>query len=206
MPADSIDWPQTITASDDSITDDFCLCPMATKTVEDGGRHPFAAFSADFVRGAPGLPFVVPPPSSYGINGWLCNPPPQQTINFFQLPTSYNWRRVTVKSANNIPLLLDSMWFDSYPDASNTPPPVDGYQCSWGFPAESKNKQIATFCMNRHDGFINGAFLDFSVKKVGLKELWKLKWHRKFDINGPWTKDHDPPPTWPDWMKIFKEY
>jgi len=25
------------------------------------------------------------------------------------------------------------------------------------------------------------------VKKVGLKELWKLKWHREFNINGMWT-------------------
>jgi hypothetical protein len=48
--------------------------------------------------------------------------------------------------------------------------------------------------------------MDWSVRKVGLKELWTLKWHRKFDVNGPWTKDHVSPPVWPDWMKKFKDY
>jgi len=43
-------------------------------------------------------------------------------------------------------------------------------------------------CINRHDAAINGVFLDFSIREIGLKELWKLRWHRSFDINGPWTK------------------
>ena len=61
------------------------------------------------------------------------------------------------------------------------------------------SRQMRMFCINRHDGFVNGAFLDFSVRKIGLKELWKLKWHRNSDIS-------DPTPTWPDWMKKFKDY
>jgi prepilin-type processing-associated H-X9-DG protein len=43
------------------------------------------------------------------------------------------------------------------------------------------------YVINRHSGAINGLFLDWSVRKIGLKELWTLKWHRTFDINGPWT-------------------
>jgi hypothetical protein len=35
------------------------------------------------------------------------------------------------------------------------------------------------FCIDRHGaGTINGAFFDSSVRKIGLKELWKLRWHR----------------------------
>ncbi len=55
------------------------------------------------------------------------------------------------------------------------------------------------FCMNRHEDYINGIFMDFSVRKIGLKELWKLKWHRNFDTNAP-------TPEWPNWMKKLKDY
>jgi hypothetical protein len=34
---------------------------------------------------------------------------------------------------------------------------------------------------------INGLFLDCSVRRIDLKELWVLKWHRTFATNGPWT-------------------
>lgn len=61
----------------------------------------------------------------------------------------------------------------------------------------SKNPQ--SVCINRYDGFINWMFLDWSVGKVGLKEPWKLKWHRNYDINASL-------PDWPDWMRRFKEY
>ncbi|MCJ7675516.1 MAG: hypothetical protein MUO33_10245, partial [Sedimentisphaerales bacterium] len=62
-------------------------------------------------------------------------------------------------------------------------------------------------CINRHDGFINGLFLDWSVRKVGLKELWTLKWHREFDTAGPWTKAGGvKPEDWPQWMRRFKDY
>lgn len=63
------------------------------------------------------------------------------------------------------------------------------------------------FSVNRHNGTINGVFLDFSVRKIGLKELWTLKWHRQFDTAGYWTKaDGVRPDEWPLWMRNFKDY
>ncbi len=63
------------------------------------------------------------------------------------------------------------------------------------------------FCMNRHDGYINGIFLDFSVRKVGLKQLWTFKWHRSFNINGTWTIAGGVQPSdWPEWMRSFRDY
>jgi hypothetical protein len=50
-------------------------------------------------------------------------------------------------------------------------------------------------------------FMDWSVRKVGLKELWTLKWHRSYDTAGPWTKAGGvKPEDWPQWMRIFKDY
>ena len=66
---------------------------------------------------------------------------------------------------------------------------------------------ITYFTINRHSGGINSLFLDFSVRKVGLKELWTLKWHDKFDTAGPWTRAGGVlPEDWPRWMRKFKDY
>ncbi len=61
--------------------------------------------------------------------------------------------------------------------------------------------------MNRHNGFVNVVFMDWSSRKVGVKELWILKWHREFDTAGPCTKAGGvQPENWPQWMRSFKEY
>ncbi|MBA7640740.1 hypothetical protein ES703_48411 [subsurface metagenome] len=190
MPTASKEWQDALRPYY-ADTNDLLYCPMATKLITEGGRHPFTAFDTAAFSFEPGGYC-----GSYGINSWVCNPPPEERINPYGLPTSNNWRTVNPRGASYVPLLLDSMWIDAYPDNTNEPPPFDGDlggSISWG------SRQIGMFCIDRHDGFINGVFLDFSVRKIGLKELWKLKWHRKSDINAP-------TPAWPDWMKKFKDY
>jgi prepilin-type processing-associated H-X9-DG protein len=62
-------------------------------------------------------------------------------------------------------------------------------------------------CIKRHSGGINMLFLDWSVRKVGLKELWTLAWDGEFDTAGPWTKRGGAQPEdWPPWMRGFKDY
>jgi prepilin-type processing-associated H-X9-DG protein len=62
-------------------------------------------------------------------------------------------------------------------------------------------------CINRHDGGVNSLFLDWSVRKVGIKELWTLNRHPYFDTRGPWTKAGGvAPEDWPEWMRGFKDY
>ena len=194
MPATSNEWPAAMRLCSDNSEGMNC-CPLATKPVGEGGRHPFAAFT-DGTRLPSDSLDTIDYYYSYGINGWVCNPPSEVTINSFGLSTANNWRSVIVTGASNVPLLLDSMWIDSYPDTTNIPPPFDGDEFGSG---SMGNKQIRFFCINRHEGFINGLFLDFSVRKIGLKELWKLKWHRNSNLNAP-------APEWPDWMKGFKDY
>jgi hypothetical protein len=49
--------------------------------------------------------------------------------------------------------------------------------------------------------------MDSSVRKVGLKELWTLKWHRKFNTANRWTRAGGvQPEDWPEWMRNFKDY
>jgi len=66
---------------------------------------------------------------------------------------------------------------------------------------------MRNFCIDRRDGAINVLFMDWSVRKVGLKELWTLKWHRSYDTAGRWTKAGGvEPDDWPEWMRKFKDY
>ncbi|MHC4620891.1 MAG: hypothetical protein ACYTEQ_24355, partial [Planctomycetota bacterium] len=58
--------------------------------------------------------------------------------------------------------------------------------------------EVRRACISRHKDGVNTLFLDLSVRKVGPKQLWKLRWHRE------WPEDY-PLPVWPEWMSNFKE-
>lgn len=103
-------------------------------------------------------------------------------------------RSTNVKGAADIPLLLDSSWIGGCPEHYDRPPEYDDEQ-----DISSGASSMLRFCINCHNGYINGLFLDYSVRGLGLKELWLFKWHRTFDT-------HVGKPTWPQWMKRFKDY
>jgi len=94
-------------------------------------------------------------------------------------------------------MLLDSSMSYGRPREDHQPPRDEFYFGS----------SFGGFCINRHDGYVNGLFLDWSVRKIGLKELWTLKWYAEFDRAGPWTKAGSvQPEDWPQWMRRFKDY
>jgi hypothetical protein len=96
-------------------------------------------------------------------------------------------------------MFFDCVVWDVYPNHTQGPPEIDGIVI---LPNE-----MHLVCVNRHKGFINTVFLDFNVRKVGLKELWTLNWHRNFDTQGPWTQAGGArAEDWPGWMKNFKGY
>jgi prepilin-type processing-associated H-X9-DG protein len=67
--------------------------------------------------------------------------------------------------------------------------------------------EMETVAMNRHRGGTNSLFLDWSVRKVGVKEPWTLKWNRQFYTAGQWTKRGGvQPEDWPEWMRRFNDY
>ncbi len=134
--------------------------------------------------------------SSYGLNCWIYNPPKDSSL-FLTHPADNFWRMNDVSNASQIPLFADSMWVGGYPepDGKAGEPPSENGQWD-GVDAEMKH-----FCIDRHSGAINMVFMDGHVEEVGLKRLWKLKWHKNFDTTGKWTKSDAP---WPKWMKDKK--
>ena len=136
---------------------------------------------------------------SYGMNNWLSMPQEEGSFivggpkKFYE---KYFWGTSNVNGAGNIPVYLDSWWWCSWVKDIDRPPEFEGQKTD--FPCGCRDS-IRRFCINRHDGFVNAVFLDGSVRKVGLKELWRLKWHQNFNTNYP-------PPVWPQWMRRFKDY
>jgi prepilin-type N-terminal cleavage/methylation domain-containing protein/prepilin-type processing-associated H-X9-DG protein len=166
-------------------------CPTATKTLAEGASYPFAAWG---VYGSE-RPAFEGLRGSYGINAWVRNPPIEMKVmpDRNERPTMNNWRTPNVKGANRVPLILGEQYYAGYASLFDSPPAYDGEIYT------GTADYMKAYCLNRHNGYVNGAFLDWSARKIGLKELWRLKWHRYFETGAPL-------PTWPDWMSNFKEY
>jgi hypothetical protein len=131
---------------------------------------------------------------SYGLNRFVLN---LTGLGFENDPAF--WRRAGVKGAAQAPVLCDCQYVNYWGNSDAPPPEYDG---DW-----SGGDTQAAACINRHDGSINACFLDFSARKVGLKELWVLKHSRTYDTCGPWTICGGVQPTdWPQWMWDFEDY
>ena len=97
-----------------------------------------------------------------------------------------------------IPAFLDATIYAAAPGNYDWPPKREDHNGGMG---------IQNFCVNRHNGYVNGIFLDWSVRKIGLKELWMLKWYPQFDTSNEWTRAGGvTPEEWPQWMHKFKDY
>ena len=141
---------------------------------------------------------------SYGPNGWMCNPrstDPSGAV-WGRSPVSDHWRTPNVKKAYNIPMFTGMWWVDAWPRHNEQP--ADRTTVITGTVNVQEMQRV---CVNRHGGFQNTLFCDWSVRKVGMKELWTLQWSRSFDISGPYTKAGGMNPSdWPQWMRGFKDY
>jgi prepilin-type N-terminal cleavage/methylation domain-containing protein/prepilin-type processing-associated H-X9-DG protein len=179
------------------------LCPMATKldvkVRARGGT--FLAWSSPYV--GPEDPQDSCWRSSYAENmqahsWWGDKSDPRCAADL-----RFMWMTSVVKNASAIPVFFDTMcgYVSMYDDKS---PPAEHDAIPT---REMKNYGSDCVCIDRHDGGINSLFMDWSVRKVGLKELWTLKWWSQYNTRGPWTKAGGArPEDWPQWMRRFKDY
>ncbi len=174
------------------------VCPQATKPPASGNIGNWANHAwqtgtrgtADYYVG------------SYGPNGWMCNVPAGRNSMWGRSPATDHWRTPNVRGAYNIPMFTGMWWVDSWPRHTDTPADT-----TTRVTGAINSQEMQRACVNRHGGFQNTVFCDWSARKVGMKELWTLQWNRSFDVNGPWTKAGSVNPgDWPQWMRGFKDY
>ena len=184
-------------------TEGIALCPMAVRAgdMAFSARGPANSRSWHFecTTGSkfeaweitsPGKPFRC----SYGLNERLFD---SHFTDQFSRRYLDDTDLFSLRGKANIPTLLDCSSFYGGIVRGMGPP-----QSEFGSPV-----YWWSLCINRHNGHVNGLFLDWSVRKVGLKELWTLKWHPKFDTAGEWTRAGGvKPEDWPEWMRGFKDY
>jgi prepilin-type N-terminal cleavage/methylation domain-containing protein len=137
---------------------------------------------------------------SYGINGWVVDPPAGREPHQERGTSDFFWRGPTVAGAGYIPLFLEAQRYNGWALETDRPPTYSGEP--W-----NDDAQMGRYCLDRHDGFAGCLLLDFSARKVGLKELWTFKWHRQYNQAGPWTLGGGVRTTdWPEWMQNLKDY
>ncbi|MBW7992508.1 MAG: type II secretion system protein [Planctomycetes bacterium] len=181
------------------VTKGIACCPLAVKvrpgpaTGVSRGSGRGGSFEIRFASGSTFEAWKItsPPPPFRGSYGFNITAFPKSIDTFLS------------RGQANIPVILDS------PERSgrhiNTDPPPR---------REGHGRHI--FCINRHNGYVNGLFLDWSVRRIGLKELWTLKWNDQPDTTGPWTQSDTTgpwtkaggaqPSDWPQWMRKFKDH
>jgi prepilin-type N-terminal cleavage/methylation domain-containing protein/prepilin-type processing-associated H-X9-DG protein len=187
--------------------DAFYLCPMASRLETQGIWE-----SSGGYRGCLGTTFSAfwldRPPAplwagSYGIHvpttGTGAASVDALEKAGFNIGEQFWWPNTLAGAERaRVPLLFDCAYHQTLGAAHTVgPPPYEN--CLKG--------DWSGRCINRHDGGVNYLFIDWSVRKVGLKELWTLKWWRGFDTAGPWTKAGGATPgDWPEWMRRFKDF
>jgi len=199
-------------------TKNIILCPMATKAPVRpwGGMAGASVFGSargglfDIRFGSTFTTWEILKPApvfrgSYGYNEWVFQ-------GLSQSPRRTRGRIVepdvsSLSGRATFPVLLDARIPSAHPmNLKGGPMTVGGPPITedWDY-VDSLGP--GGFCMNRHGGYVNGLFLDWSVRKVGVKELWTLPWSYEFDTAGRWTKAGGvKPEDWPKWIRKFKDY
>ena len=158
-------------------------CPMANNPDKQShlGFGNYGTWGPDWFNGFYG---------SYCMNEWVCNPVFESGETPMYGDNKKYWRSTNVKGQSTIPLLADGWWDQAWAEAFDWIPTYPGEWESTG------GDDVAHLVVWRHDGIINMLFMDYTVRKVNLKDLWGLNWNRLSDTEDAPTEDE-----FPDWLK-----
>lgn len=127
---------------------------------------------------------------SYGENWWITHSPSEDSATY---PDQNKFKRVGVAGVSpaSIPVMGDNGAFLARPTEASNPPDNDGDY------THINGDEMRRICTDRHaTGSTNWVFADYSVRPVGLKQLWQTRWHKNWK---PRT------PAWPTWMQKYPD-
>ena len=81
-----------------------------------------------------------------------------------------------VDNPSNTPVTADSPWVGAWPDSVDRVP-RDLFR---GENRHAHGWFMGRFCIDRHNGTVNGSMVDGSARNIPLRELWALSWHRQY--------------------------
>jgi len=179
----------------------FRVCPVAKKIAFEQyppGASAFGAIAGNFETSWGRLSETSGRPAgtwgSYGINGWVYQNVEESGV-LYGKPAEFFWKTANVQGAAQVPLFMDCVFWCGWPDSTDRPPSFSGEH--WSGDDDSMHR----FTMDRHHQAINGVYLDYSIRRIWLKSLWRQKWSKRFEI---WA----PQPDWQTeapWMAHFKD-
>ena len=135
----------------------------------------------------------------YGLNGWLGDTP-EAVLKTEGRDTVNSWRTMDHSGGSKIPLMADALWYTGRPESQDLPPEKE-YNYRYDDLDEISNdppNHMRRFTVDWHREKLNVLFMDGMVKSISPKQLWRLKWHKKYDASAPL-------PEWPEWMASFKD-
>lgn len=206
--------------------DELLLCPEAVRAPADSTDYPVSCVGGVHGAWRVVVPYNSPRPQqdpnpeecrvlleSYGRNAWTMEWPQEPPLphNDPVLYANYiarHWSQHNIKYPADIPLLFDCVSRDIWPIDTDDPPEFEGDLSTTEAPHPwvPRNHTMRYVAINRHGaGQINIIFVDGSMRKLPLKQLWTLKWHRRFNTHGRWTPSGIKSPDWPQWMRRFAE-
>jgi prepilin-type N-terminal cleavage/methylation domain-containing protein/prepilin-type processing-associated H-X9-DG protein len=184
------------------------FCPSAKKVASTNGigsaTQGWYCVKHTYRKGSYGLNGYSPAYNQVGrsiMPGYVPDNQSQQSASSIQ-----GWKNINQKGARNIPVMLDSAIWAAFPKYTDEPSKTENQLTAQSY-GNSNGYGMAYFSINRHNGSVNSLFLDWSVRKIGIKELWTLKWSPDFNTGGVWTlaagvKED----SWPSWMRTFRDY
>ncbi len=142
---------------------------------------------------------------SYGINHWITQL--HRGDPGWRNHPQWNWKIASPKGAGRIPMFFDCTWYGTMPYEYNyadsgagitSGAPPTSQDWSEQLPANFGEYDMTRVCINRHQRAINIAFMDGSVQKTDLRDLWTLKWHKAYN-----TASGPKPNEFPQWLQAL---
>jgi prepilin-type N-terminal cleavage/methylation domain-containing protein/prepilin-type processing-associated H-X9-DG protein len=154
------------------------FCSSTKRNTPDGSNWGSAKESWVWNSGG-----TEPEYGSFAINGFAYSGTPSLIVPTDEWESS-KWGNANAANSANIPIFIDAMWVDLWPQHDDHVPVAHDLQ-KGGFGGDGPNRnQMVRSMIDRHGGALSVSFMDGHVEPIALRQIWSLKWSKQFIANG----------------------